>query len=75
MQRLAQCLGVQFRYERSARGQLEEQEVALMIETISRKDAEITSAKDSLERALEANSRYPRVKDGKNLYHTDTSYL
>lgn len=58
MQRLAQSLGVQLRYEQSARGQLEEQEVALMIDTITRKDAEIASAQDRLDRALESKSRY-----------------
>jgi len=68
LQRVAQCLGVQFRYEQSARGQVEEQEVVLMIETVARKDAEISSAKNSLELALETNARYA-CKDFLNEMH------
>ena len=58
MQRLAQSLGVQLRYEQSARDQLEEQDVALMIDTITRKDAEIANARDRLDHVLESKSRY-----------------
>jgi hypothetical protein len=58
LQRLAQSLGVQFQYERAVRGQLEEQEVVQMLDTITRKERELTQAREDLQRAHEDADRY-----------------
>lgn len=58
LQRVAQSLGVQFQYERAVRGQLEEQEVVMMLDTIAVKDAELKKAQDELQRATDRSARY-----------------